>query len=222
VLGNPQRRYRIYLATGQQWRVWYGGERSVWAIGYTIGLNGVESGVVLRMSRIGSAGELTNTVQHELGHMVTLGGTDTGGKEIVDPINGREGIAEYIGYWPRPATASGRRAAVRTIVHRAARLTSIILGELDDSASSRASNAYYGLSHFAVDCLATRSARASCWSSSRSHCDVPTSTRWRPARAFASPFRRIDTGCVAWIKQHAEPRRSAVDGGRSPDRTVGG
>ena len=109
MLGNPQRRYRIYLATGQQWRVWYGGERSVWAIGYTIGLNGVESGVVLRTSRIGSAGELTNTVQHELGHMVTLGGTDTGGKEIVDPINGREGIAEYISYWPRPATASGRR-----------------------------------------------------------------------------------------------------------------
>ena len=34
--GNPQRRYRIYLATDQQWRAWYGGEHSAWAIGYTI------------------------------------------------------------------------------------------------------------------------------------------------------------------------------------------
>jgi hypothetical protein len=33
-----------------------------------------------------------------------MGGTDTGGKEIVDPDQWlEEGIAEYIGYWPRPA-----------------------------------------------------------------------------------------------------------------------
>jgi hypothetical protein len=114
--GNPQRRYRIYLATEQQWRVWYGGEDRAWAIGYTIGLNDVESDVVLRMSRIGSAAELANTIQHELGHVVTLGGTDTGGKEIVDPDQWLdEGIAEYIAYWPRPATASARRPAVRTV-----------------------------------------------------------------------------------------------------------
>ena len=37
---------------------------------------------MLKMTRIRGATELANTLQHELGHVVTLGGTDTGGKAI--------------------------------------------------------------------------------------------------------------------------------------------
>ena len=202
--GNPQRRYRIYLATEQQWRVWYGGEDNAWAIGYTIGLNDVESDVVLRMSRIRGAAELANTIQHEFGHVVTLGGTDTGGKEILDPDQWlEEGIAEYIAYWPRPATASARRPAVRIVVHSTARPTSIHLGQLDDSASSRVSNAYYGLSHFGVDCLAHKYGQGKLLQFVTLKLRHDNTYDQASKKAFGSPFRPIDTACVTWIRQHA-------------------
>ena len=192
--GNPQRRYRIYLATDQQWRVWYGGEHGAWAMGYTIGLNDVESDVVLRMSRLGSATELANTIQYELGHVVTLSGTDTDGKEIFDPDQWLdEGIAEYIAYWPRPATASSRRVAVHTIVHSAARPTSIVLGELDDSASSRAGNAYYGLSHFGVDCLAHKYGQRKPMEFVTLKLRRDNSYNQASEKAFGRPFRPINT-----------------------------
>ena len=203
-IGNPQRRYRIYLATDQQWRVWYGGERSTWASGYTIGLNDVESDVVLRMSRIGNATELANTLQHELGHVVTLGGTDTGGKAIYNQDQWLdEGIAEYIAYWPRPANASSRRSAVRIIVHSTVRPTSIVLGELDDSASRRASDAYYGLSHFGVDCLARKFGQRKLLEFVTLKLRHANTYDQASRKAFGSPFRPIDTACVTWIRQHA-------------------
>ncbi|HEX8343690.1 MAG TPA: hypothetical protein VF657_02945 [Actinoplanes sp.] len=33
-LGNPQQRYRIYLAGDRQWATWFGGQRSRYAVGY--------------------------------------------------------------------------------------------------------------------------------------------------------------------------------------------
>ena len=39
LVGNPQRRYRIYLAGPKQWKTWYGGITDKWVIGYAMPLN---------------------------------------------------------------------------------------------------------------------------------------------------------------------------------------
>jgi hypothetical protein len=202
-IGNPQRRYRIYLATDQQWRAWYGGERDAWPP-HTRSAQRRRKRRRVQDEQHRQRHDLANTLQHELGHVVTLGGTDTGGKEVHDPDQWlEEGIAEYIAYWPRPATASARRAAVRIIEHSAARPHSIALGELGDSASSRASNAYYGLSHFGVDCIAHKFGQRKLMEFITLKLRHANTYDQASRKAFGSPFRPIDTACVTWIIQHA-------------------
>jgi hypothetical protein len=92
---------------------------------------------------------------------------------------------------------------VRTIAHSAVRPTSIVLGELDDSASSRASNAYYGLSHFGVDCLAHKFGQRKLMEFVTLKLRHDNTYNQASQKAFGSPLRPIDTTCVTWIKQNA-------------------
>ena len=72
-MDNPQPRYRIFLATDQAWKTWYGGETAGYSVAYTIPLNDAGSDVVLHMSDLtDDAQELKVVVQHELAHVATL------------------------------------------------------------------------------------------------------------------------------------------------------
>ena len=87
-----------------------------WGIGYATFPQGVMTEIIIKMSAAGSGTKLQNLLQHELGHAVTLGGVDLGGQDIANPLMWmQEGIAEYIAYAPRPATATIRLPEVRTL-----------------------------------------------------------------------------------------------------------
>ncbi|MFF5289336.1 hypothetical protein [Paractinoplanes globisporus] len=72
---NPQPRYRVYLADDKAWRRWFAKAGTSSAVGYTIGIGGQDSEVVLRMDELlRDQRELIVTVKHEMGHVVTLSG----------------------------------------------------------------------------------------------------------------------------------------------------
>jgi hypothetical protein len=102
--GNRQTRYRIFLATGETWRTWYGGKSTVWAVGYMQPLGAAGADVVLHLDRIPGRSALRRVIQHELGHVATIGGVVPGAEDrwLV------EGVAEYIAAQPRriPTTTS--------------------------------------------------------------------------------------------------------------------
>ena len=70
---------------------------------------------MLRIGAIGSAAELRVTLQHEFGHVITLMGA---AKSRASNRWLSEGVAEYIGWWPKPATKSGRHASARWQLNR--------------------------------------------------------------------------------------------------------
>ena len=116
LIGNPQRRYRVFLASPKTWKTWYAAGVDDWAAGYMQPLNGVAADVVIDMSAIRDRAGLREVIQHELGHVATVGGVNPPDHWLV------EGIAEYIGMRPRPAAATYSR----TVLRRMARPTSIV------------------------------------------------------------------------------------------------
>jgi hypothetical protein len=115
----------------------------------------------------------------------------------------REGLAEYIAWSPRHATASNRRANVRTLLRSSARPTSIVLEGIADDASDRAVDAFYGHSHFAVDCLAARFGEKKLFAFVKAKLRDRESYDEASEQVFGTPFRPIDTACVARIRQQA-------------------
>lgn len=200
-VGNPQRRYRVYLADEKAWRSWYGGQRNDWIIGYEIPLNDAGGDIVLRASRHSSRRELLNTLQHEMGHVVTLTGEYRGGDGGDRWL--REGIAEYIGWYPKRAMASLRRPAVHAAVHGGRRPTTIAAKPLPNSAGPRAGNAFYGLGHFAVDCLAEKFGERELFDFVRLRLRADNTLDQASRDAFGTSFKAVDKACVAWIRRRA-------------------
>ncbi|MEV4706837.1 hypothetical protein [Actinoplanes sp. NPDC049316] len=202
LIGNPQSRYRVYLATDRQWRTWYGGPHGRWAIGYTTFPQGVLSEIVLRTSEAGRGRDLENLIQHEMAHAVTLGGLDLGAQSIVNPDMWlQEGIAEYIAYAPRPATATTRLPEVRQTLRSTRRPTSVALGELDNDASLRQSSVFYGLSHFAVDCIAQKYGETKLLDFIDLTLGQNMGYDKASEQVFGTPFRPVDRACIAWMQQ---------------------
>ena len=149
---NPQPRYRIYLADDKAWTSWYGGVQEKWVVGLAVPLNDAGTDTMLRMSQLGDTRLLATTIQHEMGHVVTLSGATAR-----DPAEDRwlsEGIAEYIGWAPRPASASWRRSSVRVAFRGSKRPATIVAKPPGAKASDLVVDAFYGLGHFAADCMA--------------------------------------------------------------------
>lgn len=193
---NPQKRYRVYLADDKAWRRWFGKSGTSGADGYTIKTGGPDSEVVLRMDElIRDPQELAVTVKHEMGHVVTLSGTNS---HTGDGMWLAEGIAEYIGEYPKRAVQSPRMASVRAVGKR---LTTIAQPPLADDASLRAGDAYYGLSHLAVDCMAETYGERKVFDfvnvSMREGIGYDSASR----EAFGKPFSTVDKDCVAWIRK---------------------
>ena len=200
LVGNPQRRYRVYVAGAKQWKSWYGGITDKWVIGYAIPLNDSGSDVVLNISAVRTDSEvLATTLQHELGHVVTLGGAyrTSGGS---GDMWLEEGIAEYIGWYPKSATDSWRRSAVRSLLADRKRPKSIAAPAPGDNASPDASDAFYGFGHFTADCLARKYGQGALFDFVRLYLRENRDLDPASQEAFGKPFATVDKTCMAWIR----------------------
>ncbi len=200
LVGNPQRKYRVYVAGPKQWKTWYGGITDKWVIGYAIPLSDSGSDVVLNVSAVRTDSEvLATTLQHELGHVVTLGGAyrTSGG---TGDMWLEEGIAEYIGWYPRSATDSWRRSAVRALLDSRKRPASIAARAPAENAGPDASDAFYGYGHFTADCLARKYGQAALFTFVRLYLRENRDLDPASREAFGKPFATVDKGCTAWIR----------------------
>ncbi len=200
LVGNPQRRYRVYVAGAKQWKTWYGGITDKWVIGYAMPLNDSGSDVVLNISAVRTDDEvLATTIQHELGHVVTLGGAyrTSGG---TGDMWLEEGIAEYIGWYPKSATDSWRRSAVRSLLAGGKRPKSIAARAPADNANPGASDAFYGLGHFTADCLARKYGQGALFTFVRLYLRENRDLDPASREAFGKPFATVDKTCMAWIR----------------------
>jgi hypothetical protein len=204
-VGNPQKRYRIFLADPKTWRTWYGGETNKWVVGFTMPLNEAESDVVLQTGELLADPQLlSTTIQHELGHVVTLGGVHNSNK--TDDARNLwliEGIAEYIGWSPQPATASWRRLSVRAAMHGSHPPTTIAAKPLADNAGAQAGDAFYGLGHFAADCMATKYGQRKLFDFVKYTLRDGYGYEQAAQEAYGKSFSSVDKGCVSWIKSQA-------------------
>ena len=196
--GTAQKRYRIFLASEKQWKTWYGGENDQWAIGLAMPLNKRGIDVIIRMADMDDALTLATTVQHELGHVVTLTGAfqyDAGEDTWLS-----EGIAEYIGWKPRSAAQSLRRYSVRWQLSRSP-MKSMVPAEPGPKAPARAGDAFYGLSHLAVDCMAHQYGEAKLLKFVRLVLTDDNELDQATQDAYGVPFKTVDKTCMAWIKK---------------------
>ena len=196
--GTTQKRYRIFLASEKQWKTWYGGENDQWAIGLAMPLNKRGIDVIIRMADMDDALTLATTVQHELGHVVTLTGAfeyDAGEDTWLS-----EGIAEYIGWKPKSAAQSLRRYSVRWQLGRSP-MKSMVPAEPGPKAPARAGDAFYGLSHLAVDCMAHLYGEVKMLKFVRLVLTDDNELDQAAHDAYGAPFKTVDKTCMAWIKK---------------------
>ena len=202
LLNNPQKKYRIYLAGPKQWKTWYGGITDKWVIGYAMPLSDAGTDVVINISEVRNDHRLlASTIQHELGHVVTLSGAyRTGGQ---GDMWMKEGIAEYIGWYPKPSTASWRRPAVRDAVRGGNRPKSIAVKALAAKASPEDSDAFYGLGHFAADCMSRTYGQRALFTFVRLYLRENRDLDPAAKEAFGQPFTTVDKTCLAWTRDKA-------------------
>ncbi|MFG1605607.1 hypothetical protein [Actinoplanes sp. NPDC049265] len=200
-VGNPQQRYRVYLADDKVWKKWYGGIDDKWTVAYAVPLNNAGTDVVLRMSELSDRRLLETTLQHELGHVVTVGGVST--RDFGQDQWLSEGIAEYIGWAPRHATDSWRRRSVHNAFARARKPKTIAAGELGDNASDKAGDAFYGLAHFAVDCMAQKYGERKLFQFVKLTLREDNTYDMASREAYGVPFKTVDQACLSWIRKTA-------------------
>jgi hypothetical protein len=199
LMKNPQLRYRVFLADDKAWKSWYGGENAKYAVAFTIPTGASGSDVVLHMSQLRTA-DLKVIVQHEMGHVATLSNLTTGEESDMWL---KEGVADYIGWLPQHTRQDWDFPAARSALHGGRSPKSIVETPLKPSASDEAANRFYGLAHFAVECLVSRygEGRAMDFVRLRLRADDDLDTAAR--QAFGAPFGTVDKGCVTWMKQHS-------------------
>ncbi len=198
-LGNPQRRYRIYLADDKGWQSWYGGIDAKWTVAYAVPLNTSGTDVVLRMSELLKDRQLmATTIQHELGHVVTVGGVPD--RDVDRDRWLSEGIAEYIGWSPKPARDSWNRHGARAAFRGGKRPKTIAAEPFGAKASDRTVDTFYALGHFAADCMAERYGERRLFAFVRSVLRENVSYDQAARAAFGTSFATVDKGCLTWIR----------------------
>ncbi|MEV6631469.1 hypothetical protein AB0M54_12035 [Actinoplanes sp. NPDC051470] len=200
-VGNPQQRYRVYLADDKVWKSWYGGIEDKWTVAYAVPLNNAGTDVVLRMSELSDKRLLETTVQHELGHVVTVGGVST--RDFGQDQWLSEGVAEYIGWAPRHAKDSWRRQGVRNAFRKARKPKTIAASALADDASDKAGDQFYGLAHFAIDCMAQTYGERKLFEFVKLTLREDNTYDMASREAYGLPFATVDKGCLTWIKKTA-------------------
>lgn len=114
-----------------------------------------------------------------------------------------EGIAEYIGWYPKSATSSWRRSSVRAVLHGSKRPKSIAARALADDAGPDASDAFYGMGHFAADCMARKYGQGALFDFVRLYLRENRDLDPASRQAFGQSFATIDKACMAWIRDKA-------------------
>lgn len=197
-IGNPQRRYRVYLADETAWSNWYRGSAD--GIAYTMPLPGSGADIVLRVSRLDDDPQwLAFTVRSQLGRVVTLGQQLGGGEN--DWL--ADGLSDWIGWWPQPASSGPWLTDVRTALHGTHPPTTIAPPQLAASASAADVRAYFGLGQFAVDCMARQYGETALFAFAKAVLQEQTGVPNASLAAFHKPFAQVDKGCLTWIRQQA-------------------
>jgi hypothetical protein len=204
LMNNRQGRYRIFLADDKTWKTWFGGILEPYTIGAAYSLGYVQSEIVLKMSDAGSAADLANTIQHEMGHVASLGSinADGGMRETNAEKWVKEGFAEYVAYYPESATASERRSEVHQLMHGSHRPKNTLDFEAKDGTALQVSQ-FYGYSHFAIDCLAQKYGLDKMIKFATDAMRHNQSTAAAMQDAFGLPQKTVETACEAWISQKA-------------------
>jgi hypothetical protein len=201
LVGNPQLRYRVFLATDKAWKTWYGGNDASYAVAYTIPTGSAGSDVVLHMPKLqGDREELKVVLQHEMGHVATLSNLTSADNADLWLM---EGVADYIGWLPQHTRQDWNFSAVRDALHGSHPPKSIVESALKNDASDRAVARFYGLGHFAVECLATKYGEAKAMNFVRLKLREDDDLDEAAQTAFGTPFKTVDKGCVTWMKQHS-------------------
>jgi hypothetical protein len=198
--GNRQQRYRIYLADDRAWRTWYGGDRPTWAIGYARTLNSAGGDVVLRTDKVLAAGQdPLGTIQHEFGHVVTLADPtrryDRREQWLV------EGIAEYIGDYPRAVTSTSSRDDVAAEFRRRDAPRTIATAPLPDDADDRTVDKLYAMGHFATNCMADQYGERKLFAFADRVLRQGASPEQAARAAYGKSFGAVDKSCLKWIKR---------------------
>jgi hypothetical protein len=186
---NRQRRYRLFLATDELWRTWYGGKAIDWAVGYMQPLGEAGADVVVNPGRLHTRGALREVIQHELGHVATISGVTTRHEDMWLV----EGVAEYIGAQPRSAVDTYSRSALRK------RPAKLAVPPLRDGAGEKDVAAFYAQGHFAVDCLVTKFGEPRAMEFVRLRLRLGNSLDMAARSVFGRPFKTVDKMCTDWI-----------------------
>jgi len=193
LFGNPQQRYRLYLATAKTWKTWYSAGPADWAAGYMQPLNDTGGDAVVDLSAITEREELREVVQHEFGHVVTVGGHD--------PIDDwlAEGIAEYIGHQPRSAPDTVSSEILRSMP----RPSSMVPRPLESGDDPGRAGEFYAHSHYAVECMAVKYGESAMLTFVRLRLREDRSWDDAARSAFGRSFAAVDRSCTAWLRQQS-------------------
>lgn len=201
LLNNPQEKYRIYLADAKGWKTWYGRSAPPWSIGYHRPLNDAGSDIVLKAGTVmsNSDREITELIQHEMAHAVTLNGSrnwDYGADLWLS-----EGIAEYIGFQPKKprntynrdelSYVQSRRGAIKTIAQPA------LTAKSDDLTVAR----LYSTGHFAAGCMAEKYGETKMLNFVQLVLGEGVAYDAASQAALGKPFKTVDKACVSWIRK---------------------
>ncbi len=193
LIGNPQRRYRVYLATAKTWASWYDAGLEDWAAGYMQPLNDVGADVVIDLSVLDSRDDLREVIQHEMGHVVTVSGVNPPDHWLA------EGIAEYIGMQPRPVDETYSRLVLQDMPAPAAMAPKSLVADATDEQAAE----FYAHSHYAVECLARKYGEPAMLTFVRLRLREDRSRDDAARSAFGRPFATVDKACSAWIREQA-------------------
>jgi hypothetical protein len=150
--GPPPGRYLVYLAGPDEWSRWYGVPQPGWVAGYAMAVSDTDTEIILNAQKV-SGDEVTDTLRHEFGHVVTLAGVRrsyTARWWLV------EGIAEYIRMAGRPLLAYRALNLTRNYLHSGQWPGLVAVDSPPVSASVDEAGGRYGVAFLAVRCLAER------------------------------------------------------------------
>ena len=199
--GNQQKKYRVFIADKKAWNSWYRGMAPAYAAGYHLSLNATGGDIVLKADEImeWTNTEITELIQHEFGHAVTLTGAVNEDED--EDLWLVEGVAEYIGYYPAKPQNSYSRDVMRYVRSERGSLTTIVAEPLDDESDDITVAALYATGHYAAGCMAEKFGEAKMLDFADRVLRYGEELDPASRAVFGKPFTTVDNECVNWIKK---------------------
>lgn len=196
-VGNPQKRYRIYVADEKGWKNWYGGVDQDWIIGYEMPLNSTGGDIILRAKSSENQRQLGVTIQHELTHVVTLGGGDWASENDQWLV---EGIAEYVGALPHKPQETGNRDVLAESFERRGLPKTMAVPSLADDADDLTVNTLYAMGHYATACMAEKFGERKLFQFTNLVLREAKKPDEASRTVYGKPFASVDRACLSWIR----------------------